>query len=526
MLNEEKITKISAILSGVSAGPLDEITALFSDSLDEKDLKISELEKELHWFKEQFKLAQARKFGRSSESAQNLQIQLEIVFNEEPASEISSGATDENSKEETQTVTYTRRKKKSRGRLLDTSKLARETKLHDLSDEEKTCACGCQLEKIGEDISEQIDYVPEQLKVIEHVRPKYTCRQCETIKSKEKTEGPLPKCMATAGLITEVIIKKYDHHLPLYRQSKIFAGQGLEIPDNTLGNWVMGAAEALSPLKEAAWGQLQTVKTLQADETPVTVLKPHKQGYMWAYHSCDKNQRFILFEFTLTRAGEHPQKRLVGYQGNLQTDGYSGYNTLRNRPDIVPFGCWDHGRRKFVDVVKINGNNKAGKAGEMLALIAKLYEVEAEAKGLSHEERKALRQKKSKPVLDLIYARLQKINAPPKSALGTAVQYCLNQWEQLCRYVDYGEVEISNCWTENLIRPFALGRRNWLFVGNEASANKSAFLYSLIQSCKLNNIDPRRYLIYVLNKVHAMRRKEIDPVTLLPQFIDKNLLTQ
>jgi hypothetical protein len=166
--------------------------------------------------------------------------------------------------------------------------------------------------------------------------------------------------------------------------------------------------------------------------------------------------------------------------------------------------------------------NKAGKAGEILITIAKLYEIEKEIKDKTFSERKEIRQKQSKLILDLLHARLQKINAPPQSALGKAVQYTLNQWIYLIKYVDYGEVEISNCWVENQIRPFALGRKNWLFVGNEQSANKSALLYSLIQICKLNHIEPRKYLEYVLNQAHKMRRKEINPTHLLPQFIDKN----
>ena len=160
----------------------------------------------------------------------------------------------------------------------------------------------------------------------------------------------------------------------------------------------------------------------------------------------------------------------------------------------------------------------------MLEIINKLYEIEREVKDKSFMERKMLRQEKAKSLLELIYSKLKKINAPPQSALGKAVQYALNQWPYLSNYIDYGEAEISNCWIENQIRPFALGRKNWLFVGNELSANKSALLYSLIQTCKLNQINPRHYLMYVLNQVHRMRRKEIDPETLLPQFIDKKIL--
>jgi transposase len=513
MPREEEKPEITAILSDIPAEKASLIESLFA----EQESKILSLEKEVTWFKEQFKLAQQRKFGRSSETTETLQV--EIIFNEE------GDTTEPPTKEDdVEHISYTRKKTKQCGRKLDTSNLVRERQLHDLTDEEKICICGCQLEKIGEDISEQIERIPEQVKVIEHVRPKYTCRHCETIKTAPKPECPLPKSMATAGFITDVIIKKYEHHLPLYRQSKLLLQQGLEIPDNTLGNWVMGAGEVLSPLGEAHWQQLNHISVLQVDETPVKILKPDKEGYMWVYHSLVPSNRFILFEFTLTRSGKHPTHRLSEYKGILQTDGYSGYNSLRHHPHIINVGCWDHARRKFVDVVKINGNNKSGKAGEMLALIAKLYEVEAEAKNKDFIERKKLRQEKSKPILDLIYSRLQNIHAPSQSALGKAVHYCLNQWSYLSLYIDYGEIEISNCWIENQIRPFALGRRNWLFVGNEESANKSALLYSLIQTCKLNKLEPRSYLIYVLNQVHKMRRKEVDPTLLLPQFIDKELL--
>ena len=512
MTQEEEKLEITAILSDIPA----EKVALIESLFIEKDSKITALEKEVNWFKEQFKLAQQRKFGRSSENSQTLQ--MEIVFNEDGC------ITEPPEKEEVEQISYTRRKTKTRGRQLDTSKLPREQQLHDIQEDEKICSCGCQLKKIGEDISEQIERIPEQYKVIEHVRPKYACPSCETVKAAPKPECPIPKCMAGTGLITDVIIKKYEHHLPLYRQSKILLQAGLDIPDNTLGNWVMGSAEVLMPLGEALLKQFSKIGILQADETTVKVLKPDKEGYLWAYHSCQPNNRFIFFEFSLTRSGDNVNRRLKDYQGLLQTDGYSGYNEQRRRAEVINFGCWDHARRKFVEVIKINGNNKTGKAGEMVEIIDKLYEIEREAKDQSFSERKAIRQEKSKPLLELIHSKLQKINAPPQSALGKAVQYALNQWPYLSNYIDYGEVELSNCWVENQIRPFAIGRKNWLFLGNEVSANKSALLYSLIQTCKLNRIEPRSYLFYVLNQVHKIRRKEIDPETLLPQFINKKLL--
>lgn len=521
MTTSENNLPVTPLLKDIPAHQIIHIESLLAEKdlvIAERDSQITKLEDQIRWFKEQIKLGQQRQFGRSTEQSTTL-VQAEIIFNDEAASEEETTET-----EVVEKITYTRRKKKSCGRQLDMTLLPRERRVYDLTAEEKRCACGCMMEKIGEETSEQIDHIPEQLKVIEHVRCTYACRPCEVIKAAAKPESPIPKSMATANLITDVIIKKYEHHLPLYRQSQILTQQGFAIADNTLGNWVMQGAEALFLLGEAAWEQLNHIHRLQCDETPVKVLKPDKEGYMWVYHSTEPHNRFILFEFTLTRAGEHPKQHLKNYHGFLQTDGYSGYNTQREQVGIINVGCWDHARRKFVDVIKINGNNKSGKAGDILHLIGKLYEVEEGIRGQSAEERRARRQEKAKPILELLHAKLSKLQAPPQSALGKAVYYALNQWEYLSRYVEYGEVEISNCWTENQIRSFALGRKNWLFVGNETSANKSALLYSLIQTCKLNNINPRRYLIYVLNQTHRMRRKEIDPVTLLPQFIDKQLL--
>lgn len=234
--------------------------------------------------------------------------------------------------------------------------------------------------------------------------------------------------------------------------------------------------------------------------------------------------RFVIFDFSLGRSSEAVDARLKEFKGILQTDGYSGYNTQRKRPDIISLGCWDHARRKYIDVVKVCGKNKQRKAGEMLKKITQLYELEKEIKGLPPDERKAIRQAKAKPKLEQMLSYLQKINPPPQSLLSQAVTYCKNQWGDLIRYVDYGHAEFSNCWVENLVRPFALGRRNWLFLGNEKSARRAALLYSLIQSCQLNDIDPRAYLEYVLGQVHHMRRKTVDPASLLPHRIDKQLL--
>ena len=523
MENQNNKVEIDALLRDTPTHQAALIAALFSANdtriLSLED-QLQQAQKKILWLEEQFKLNQSRLYGRSSESASTLQTELPLLFDDAQSSP-PEPETDE--PEQEQVGTYTR-KKKSCGRKLDTSKLPHEQRYYDLPEDQKVCSCGHALHKVGEDTSTQVEHIKAQLKVIEHVQVQYGCRQCETLKSAEKPEAPIPKCMAGASLLADVVVKKYQHHLPLYRQSKIFSQQGLEIPDNTLGNWVMGVADVLFPLKNALYRQLLRIGVLQGDETPVKVLNPEKQGYMWVYHSCSPDNRFVIFEFNLTRSGDVVNQRLQHYQGILQTDGYSGYNGMRKQAGVISIGCWDHARRKFVDVIKVCGKNSSGKAGLLLGLISKLYQIEDEAKGKSFAERKQLRQEKAKPLLEKIHHHLQKINAPPQSTLGGAVKYTLNQWNYLNAYVEQGEVEISNCWVENLIRPFALGRRNWLFVGNEESASKSALLYSLIQTCILNGIDPYGYLVYVLNQAHKMRRGEVDPVTLLPQFIDKSLL--
>lgn len=268
---------------------------------------IKKLNDKIIWFEEQIKLSRARKFGKQSEQTQSLQTTLPL-FDDNESDEVTE--TEIPMTSEKIRVTYERaRKKKEKGRLIDTSHLPRQQIIHDLTEEEKQCPCGNHLTKIGEDKSEQLELIPAQIKVIEHITPKYTCRGCETIKQGKKPESPIQKCMAGTSLIVDVIVKKYDHHLPLYRQSKIFLQDKIDIPDNTLGNWVMGAADVLSPLEKVWWEQIIQTRYLQADETTVKILEPDKKGYMWAYQSLDPNNKFILFEFNITRSGTVAENR-------------------------------------------------------------------------------------------------------------------------------------------------------------------------------------------------------------------------
>ncbi len=336
--------------------------------------------------------------------------------------------------------------------------------------------------------------------------------------------------MAGASLITEVIVGKYDHHIPLYRQSKILKSLGIDIPDNTLGNWLMQVGKELRCVDEALKAEISSANYLQVDETPVKVLKPEKKAYMWAYFSPLPSHRLIRFHFDLSRASRVVETDLENFKGLLQNDGYSGYNGMRGKESVTPLGCMAHARRKFSELVKITPPKVRGKSHEALSKFSKLYQIEDQARNqkLNFDERKLLRQREAIPLLEKFYDWLlkSKKEVPPKSGIGAALEYTLKQWSHLIQYVHHGEVEIDNNWVENEIRPFALGRKNWLFVGSEESAQVAALFYSLIQSAKLNGLNPRTYMQYVLDHIHALRKREIPPQDLLPHRIDVNSLQQ
>jgi hypothetical protein len=331
--------------------------------------------------------------------------------------------------------------------------------------------------------------------------------------------------MAGNSLITEVILGKYLLHLPLYRQSQYFATACIDVPPNTLCNWALSAFEALAPIVKALWEQLEKTRVLQVDETPVKMLSTDKKGYMWVYLSCDPENRYVLFEYSDSRGSHVVNTRLEKFEGILQNDGYSGYNDLRAKKNVTNVGCFAHCRRKFTDVIKASSDGAQGRAHIILNIIGRLYAVEREAKEMSQKERYELRQAKAKPILEELHNMLKnaKPKTPPKSKLGMAIQYALNQWSYLSEYINHGEVEIDNNWVENKIRPFALGRKNWLFVGNQRGADAAALFYSLIETCKLNDVNPKTYLRKLFELAPQVRRGELSAKELLPQFLKSSL---
>lgn len=509
---------VDTLLQGLSAEQqlylAYQLTTVKQQEIDELALENTTLKTENHRLndeiirlKEQLKLAQHRRFGKKSELGEPV-----VEPNEIPVIQVTAHT----------------RKKKTKGRLIDVSALPRRRVVHELPDDEKNCAC-CQmpLTQIGSDSSEHLEVLPQKLYVEEHVRYKYACNFCETIKMAPKEKLPIPKALAGSSLLTEIIINKYQYHLPLYRQSKILASYQAIIPDNTLGNWVMQTGNGLMPVYDAFWREVLSTNYLQVDETPIKILKPEKKGYLWAYFAPYIGQGLIIFELSLSREASVAEKRLATYKGLLQTDGYPGYAGLRQRENIEGLGCLSHARRKFDEVLKSSKNGK-GIAAQAIAKIKPLYTLESKMRdaGLNFKTRKKLRQKIAKPILKEFHRWLREIKPQvmPKSHLGSAIQYTLNQWPFIIKYLRHGMAEIDTNWIENKIRDIAIGKKNWMFMGNKDCGAVHSLFYSLMLSSIINELNPRVYMHYLVTKIHDIRQGKIDPKSLLPHLIDRELL--
>jgi len=431
--------------------------------------------------------------------------------------------------------------RKKRGRKAIPADLPRIEVIHDLDEKDKVCECGCIKARCGEETSEQYDVVPPKYRVILHIRPKYACRACEGVESENPTVmiapvslALIPKSNATSGLIAQVIAHKFADALPFYRQSKIMARHGVIIPRSTLCNWTIRAADCCKVLLELLQKELLSGPLINIDETPTQVhnepgRKNTSNSYMWVFCGGPPSAPVYIFSYDPTRAGQVPKDFLGDYTGYAQTDGYAGYNFLDTCKAIHHVGCMAHARRKFMEAAKVVVKPKDSKgmmttADEAVLLIRKLYAIEKEAKvnGLDDEQKTALRRKKSKPVLDEFKTWLDEksLITVPKSALGKAIAYTLSQWPRLIRYIDQGFVSPDNNRAENAIRPFVIGRKNWLFSNTPKGAESSAAFYSLIETAKANGLEPYHYLKYVFGKLPHARTTE-DHKALLPQYLDR-----
>ena len=364
--------------------------------------------------------------------------------------------------------------------------------------------CGCTLKRIGEDVSEKLDYTPGLFTVERHIRGKWACAQCQIL-----TQAPVPaqiidKGIPTAGLLAQVLVAKYADHLPLYRQEGIFARAGLAIPRSTLGAWVGQCGVQLQPLVDALKQELLGRRVLHADETPVAMLKPGNKkthrAYLWAYApGAFEDMKAVVYDFCESRAGEHARAFLGDWKGALVCDDFSGYKQSFTL-GVTEAGCMAHARRKFFD---LHTSNKSQIAAQALQMISQLYDVEREVKSLTAEERLRIRQVRSRSLADALHQwmELQRCQITDGSATARALDYSLKRWVALTRFLGDGQLPIDNNWAENQIRPIAIGRKNWLFAGSLRAGQRAAAVMSLIQSAKLNGHDPYAYLKDVLQRL-------------------------
>jgi len=463
---------------------------------------------EIDFLKEQIRLLISQLYCKKSEKRSLEDIPGQMNFFE--------GSVEEPDIEETTAkITVPEHTRKKSGRKPLPESLPRKEVIHDIPEEQKQCGCGSMLSRIGEEVSEQLDYIPAKLEVIRHIRPKYACKSCEGIETEGATvkimpapKQIIPKSIATAALLAHIMIAKFVDAMPFYRQEKQFSRLGYEISRTNMINWAIKLGKILEPLLGLLKQSILSGPLIQMDETHVQVLKekgraPTTKSYMWVMRGGVSKDLAIYFEYRPSRSAKVAQELLCNYQGVIQTDGYSGYNFIDHATDKEHVECWAHARRKFDEVLKATGKyqkkkSKSGHADIALNFIGQLYQIEKEAKieKLSDLEKVKVRQKKSKPVLDAFHAWLKNIEnkTPPKGLLGKAVLYTLNRWEQLILYVDHGFIPIDNNLAENAIRPFVIGRKNWLFCDSVAGAIANARLYSLIETAKANQLNPTEYL--------------------------------
>jgi len=486
---------------------------VLKDTLAQKNQYILQLEEAL-------KQQRQSCFGASSEKTSTDQLGL---FNEAEAIDA-----DEVTEEETVTVASHSRQKKPR--ISIPADLPREDIIHDLPEAERICPHdGTALTCIGSDDHEQLEIIPAQVKVIRHKRLKYACPCCDQhIVTEKKPKQPIEKSIASPGLLAFVAIQKYGDALPLYRQSDMFKRIGVELDRTNLAQWMIRCGELIQPLINLLHDQLLSRSLVQMDETTLQVLKePDKtaqsKSYLWLMASFTE-QPITLFRYDPGRSQQVPLDLLDSSVNTLMVGGYEGYQKACDDDKIQRLGCWAHARRKFMEAKKIQPKGKTGKADQALAFIQKLYLIEKQIKDHPPDQRYKIRQQQAKPIIKQIKTWLDKslLYVAPKAALGKALAYLHHQWGRLMGYLDDGSYPIDNNLAENAIRPFAVGRRNWLFASSQAGAKASANLYSLIQTAKANGLNPYEYLKQVFKELPNARSIE-DIEKCLPWNLAENV---
>ncbi len=469
----------------------------------------AELAAKLKWYEERFFLDQQKRYGRSSEKTDPNQLSL---FNEAEAE-----AKPEAPEPKMEEITYRRRKRQGQ-REEQLKDLPVETIEYRLSPEEQVCpACGEHLHEMSTEVRRELKVIPAQVSVVKHIRYVYTCRHCD----KENIKTPvitapmpnpvLPGSIASPSAMAHIMNQKYVLGLPLYRQEQELKRLGMCLSRQTMANWMLNGADRwLQPLYDRMHEKLLKHDILHADETTVQVLtelgrSAENKSYMWLYRTGREGPAIVLYDYQTTRASRHPRRFLAGFKGYLHVDGYAGYNALQTS-DITLVGCWAHARRKFDEALKVLPLDKrkspvVAKGG--LAFCNELFAIERELKDATPEERYRVRQERSQPVVEA-FSRWLKYQSPrvlPKSAFGQAIAYCLNQWDKLTAFLRDGRLELDNNRGERSIKPFVIGRKNWLFSNTQRGARASAIIYSVVESAKENNLNPFAYLKYLFEQL-------------------------
>lgn len=472
---------------------------------------------------EQLKLLIAKlkrmQFGRKSEKI-DLQIeQLELRLEDLQADEgEAAGLAEKHSN--------TPRKSPVRKPLPD--HLSREEKVYPPA--EAACPdCGGNLRHLGDDVSEQLEFIPASFKVIRHIRPKLACTCCDCIVQAPAPSRPIERSIAGPGLLAHVLVSKYADHLPLYRQSVIYEREGVELSRALLADWVGSASGLLRPLVEAIRRHVMAGAKIHADDTPVPVLAPGngktRTGRLWTYVRDDRpsgsaTAPAVWFAYTPDRKGIHPQTHLARFTGILQADAYAGFNAVYETGRVAEAACWAHARRKFYE---LHQARPSAVTTEALRRIGELYAIEARIRGKPPDKRQAIRQAEARPLLHALQTWLRTTleTLSKKSDTTAAILYALNRWEALTRYGEDGAIEIDNSAAERALRGVALGRKNYLFAGADSGGERAAAMYSLIETAKLNGIDPEAYLRHVLSHIAEHPVNRIDE--LLPWNVDSQI---
>ena len=502
------------------------------DDAEELKALVIQLASRVAALEEYVLLGRAKQFGVSTEKSPDQQ----EMFNEAELSVVAEEALREQEAEReahsTTSPKNTDKPKKKPGRKPLPAELPRIRVEHLGSEHEIQCDCGCQRTAIGEETSEQLDIIPAKMQVIVNVRKKYVCRQCESIKTVPLPPQPIPKSNASPGLLAHIAISKYQDSVPLHRQEAGLSRSGVDIPRNTLASWMIRSGELIQPIINLFEDKLLAYPVMHCDETTVQVLNEpdkhaHQTSYMWVRAGGPTAQPIRLFHYADSRKGEVANQLFADYQGYLQTDDYAGYNAAVNQGNITQLGCWAHARRKFIDAQKViaSKTKKAGKADIAINLISKLYAIEKRIRELSAEEKQTIRQQEAIPILDKLRQWLDKTlhTTLPKGLLGKALSYLDKNWAKLTLYTEDGRLSIDNNPAENAIRPFVIGRKNWLFSASVRGAKSSANLYSLIETAKINGQEPYAYLHHVFKELpKAISVEEIE--ALLPWNVNKHTI--